>query len=321
MAPVRRTDRSQIPASSASDGALRCGLERRSVGGGLGRIALLTQPVAVGGTEIQAVHAFELGDFVESRRLERWLVLQSVQRDAFQQIAERDIQVLRKALENLQEAFFEPYTGLNTLDFTQRRLLPGFRGGHGIPISGLTRAASIAHLPAAPDIGTLVPMYQPPLTQVHSFHLDVPLQRAFPLFTALGERAWAPGWDPVMLSGKEERGSTFRTRNHHGEETTWIVTDYRPAEGRVSYARLAHDSNIGLVDVICTEPRGGGTDVSVRYTLTGVSTHGQKFVRDFLYHDRYVQMIEEWRAAVVAALAESPKSELRFHPINEMRAD
>lgn len=147
----------------------------------------------------------------------------------------------------------------------------------------------------------------PPPTQVHSFHLDVPRQRAFPLFTALGERVWAPGWEPVMLSGKEERGSAFRTRNHHGQETTWIVTEYRPAEGRVSYARLAQDSNIGLVDVICTESPDGGTDVSVRYTLTGVSAQGQQFVREFLDHGHYVRMIEEWRAALAAALGGSPK--------------
>ena len=99
---------------------------------------------------------------------------------------------------------------------------------------------------------------QAPRTQMHSFHLDAPCARVFPLFTARGEREWAPGWDPVMLSGAEERGSAFQTRNHQGQTTTWIVIDYRPSEGRVSYARLAHGSNIGLVDVICTEPMQGG---------------------------------------------------------------
>ena len=143
-----------------------------------------------------------------------------------------------------------------------------------------------------------------PATQVGSFHLDAPQQRVFPLFTALGERAWAPGWEPVMLSGLEESGSAFRTR-HNGRETTWIVTDYRPAEGRVSYARLAEQSNIGLVDVICADSPGGGTDVSVRYTLTAVSEQARAFVEHFLDRDHYSQMIEEWRAAVTAALEKS----------------
>lgn len=143
-----------------------------------------------------------------------------------------------------------------------------------------------------------------PATQVRSFHLDAPRAQVFPLFTALGERQWAAGWEPVMLSGMEERGTVFVTRAHNGRETTWIVTDYRPEKGRVSYARLVHGSNIGLVDVICTEPPGGGTDVSVRYTLTGVSEHGRAFVDEFLDDDHYARMIEEWRAAIIAALAQ-----------------
>jgi hypothetical protein len=95
----------------------------------------------------------------------------------------------------------------------------------------------------------------------------------------------------------------FRASTHAGKESTWIVTDYRPAEGRVSYARLAHGSNFGLVDVICTGSGTGGTDVSVRYKLTGVSPEGQHFVAEFLGPDHYRNMLEEWRTAVTAALA------------------
>ena len=139
-------------------------------------------------------------------------------------------------------------------------------------------------------------------TQARSFHLDAPRARVFPLFTALGERAWAQGWDPVLLSGREERGSVFRTV-HDGRETTWIVVDYRPVEGRVSYARLAHGSNIGLVDVHCSATSNGGTDVSVRYTLTGLNAQGEAFVGRFLDPDHYSRMIEEWRTSISAALA------------------
>ena len=145
-------------------------------------------------------------------------------------------------------------------------------------------------------------MSTPPATQVRSFHLDAPIARVFPLFTALGEKAWAPGWEPEMLSGREERGSVFRTA-HGGGETLWVVVDYRPAEGRVSYARLAQGSNMGLVDVQCSATPGGGTEVGVRYTLTGLDAEGQAFVGRFLDPGQYSRMIEEWRAAVTAALA------------------
>jgi len=142
-----------------------------------------------------------------------------------------------------------------------------------------------------------------PATQVGVFHVDAPLARVFPLFTAAGERAWAEGWEPEFLSGGEERGSVFRARTHAGMESTWIVTDYRPAQGRVSYARLAHGSNFGLVDVTCTSSSSGGTDVSVRYTLTGVSAEGERLVSRFLEPDHYRQMMEEWRSAIVEVIA------------------
>jgi hypothetical protein len=141
-----------------------------------------------------------------------------------------------------------------------------------------------------------------PATQVRSFHLDAPLVRVFPLFTAQGERAWAPGWEPRILSGAEERGSAFVTTAHGGNTVTWIVIDYRPAEGRASYARLVQDSNIGIVDVICTEAGSGGTDISVRYTLTAVSEAGEAFVRQFLADQHYRTMIEEWRVATSKVL-------------------
>ena len=145
-------------------------------------------------------------------------------------------------------------------------------------------------------------MCQAALTQVRSFHLDAPLARVFPLFTALGERTWAQGWEPELLSGREERGSVFRTI-HDGRETTWIVVDYRPSAGHVSYARLAQGSNIGLVDIQCSGTSGAGTKVSVRYTLTGLNAQGEAFVKRFLDPEQYRRMIEEWRTSISAALA------------------
>lgn len=147
-----------------------------------------------------------------------------------------------------------------------------------------------------------------PATQIRSFRLDAPLAQVMPLFTAQGERRWAPGWEPDILSGDVERGSAFITRAQSGVETTWIVIDYRPAAGRASYARLAQGSNIGLVDVACTPAEEGGTVVSVRYTLTGVSEQGRAFVREFLEPQRYAHMIDEWRVMTSAALAKQQAS-------------
>ena len=149
-------------------------------------------------------------------------------------------------------------------------------------------------------------MSKPASTQVRSFQLQAPLSKVFPLFTALGERTWAEGWEPELLSGREERGSVFRTV-HGQRETTWVVVDYRPSEGRVSYARLAQGSNMGLVDIQCSSTAGGGTEVSVRYTLTGVNEQGQAFVTEFLDPAHYGRMIDEWRQAIGKALSVVPK--------------
>ena len=140
-------------------------------------------------------------------------------------------------------------------------------------------------------------------SQSHSFHLDAAPARVFPLFTARGEREWVRGWEPKILSGAEERGSVFETRNEAGQATTWVVVDYRPRAGRVSYARLAHGSHIGLVDVACSATADGGTEVRVAYTLTPLHADAEAFVADFLNPEKFARMTREWQAATAGALA------------------
>lgn len=145
-----------------------------------------------------------------------------------------------------------------------------------------------------------------PTSREASFRVDAPIDRVFPLFTPLGERAWARGWDPEMLSGETARGTAFRTVGAGGVESVWIVTRYEPAAGAAGYARVAQGSNVGLVDVACTAA-GDATDVAVRYTLTGLGADGDAFVREFLSPARYDAFIDEWRTAIAAALgAQAP---------------
>jgi hypothetical protein len=160
-------------------------------------------------------------------------------------------------------------------------------------------------------------MLSHPRRQSGKFYLAGPLERVMPLFTARGERRWVPEWDPVVLSGAEERGSVFRTRSGGGDDrgddaasghgqgcvTTWIVIDYRPSEGRASYARLAEGTSMGLVDVVCAPVPGGGTEVSVAYTLTPLNAEAAAEVEEFLQPLRYQRMMDEWQAATGEALA------------------
>ena len=79
------------------------------------------------------------------------------------------------------------------------------------------------------------------------FHVDVPPEDAFPLFTAPGERLWVPGWDPVILGGWDglERGTVWLTGD--GEDRTiWLVVDYDPESFHARYARITPASRAFL---------------------------------------------------------------------------
>ena len=141
-----------------------------------------------------------------------------------------------------------------------------------------------------------------PPAQTASFTLEASCRRVFHLFTATGERLWAgPSWNPEMMSGSDRRGSVFRTRAD-GRETVWVVTDYRPDQGRVGYARIAQGSNMGLVDVRCRNLSPRHSRITVSYTLTALSPEGTIFVRRFLGKKHFERYIGEWKRSLDAFL-------------------
>lgn len=169
--------------------------------------------------------------------------------------------------------------------------------------AGKARLACFAVLWGLATAGSA--MAAEPHANSRRFHLDAPCARVFPLFTAIGEKQWAEGWEPELLSGGERRGSAFRTRHPDGRTTTWIVTAYEPSAGRVGYARLAEGSNIGLVDVRCAKD-GTGSAVEVTYTLTGLDAEGDAFAAGFTADAHYSAMIDEWKEALTKVLAAGP---------------
>jgi hypothetical protein len=148
-------------------------------------------------------------------------------------------------------------------------------------------------------------MYHTPPSASTTFEIAAPLAAVFPCFTALGERAWAPGWEPELLSGREQRGSAFRTRADDRCETLWVVTDYRPDLGRVSYARVALGRHVGLVDVACQETGRAHTQVTVTYTLTPLGAEAEAAVVEFLEPPAFAAYVGTWQPAISAALGVS----------------
>ena len=141
----------------------------------------------------------------------------------------------------------------------------------------------------------------PPRARSATFRLDEPAASAIDRFTALGERAWAPGWSPELISGHEERGSVFATTNAEGVRTHWIVAAFDRAAGQASYARLAHGSHMGLVDVRCRAIDASRTEVTVTYTLTPLSDAGAKLVAEMLEPAAYAELIAGWKRLIEGA--------------------
>ena len=136
-------------------------------------------------------------------------------------------------------------------------------------------------------------------TRSHSFVLEMPAARAFPLFEPEGERTWAKGWNPVYVhppGGKAEQGMVFTT-SHGGEDTIWMMIRHEPAARIVEYARVTPASRTATVLVQCAPIDAGRTRVTVIYVFTGLSEAGNAIVRK-MDDDAYREYIESWRDAI-----------------------
>jgi hypothetical protein len=131
-----------------------------------------------------------------------------------------------------------------------------------------------------------------------SFTLPAPLERVLPLFTAEGERAWAPGWEPTYAdSPVHEVGQVWTTT---GPETTWVAV--QTDDACVRYARVASGLSAGIVTVSCRET-AEGTEVTTSYDVTALSPAGEKRLAEFA--SSYDGMLEHWRVHTCAALPSS----------------
>ena len=131
-----------------------------------------------------------------------------------------------------------------------------------------------------------------------SFVLAGPLDAVLPLFTAEGERRWAPGWEPVWAdeSHDHEIGEVWTTPGP--PSTTWVTVD--AGGGHVRYARVAIDDSAGLVTVTCVE-NSGRTTVTVDYDVSALSDAGADRLKHFAAS--YDDMLAHWAAHTSRALA------------------
>ena len=138
------------------------------------------------------------------------------------------------------------------------------------------------------------------LTHTETFRIGQPAEDLFPLFSAEGEKRWAPGWDYQPISGTDctQENFIFLTQSHdHAsskEDTIWIVKRYDPGAYIVQYYRVEPGVKVGLVTVRCLEVEEGATDVEVTYRYTALSDSGRKFLEGFTA-EGYKEFIAGWK--------------------------
>lgn len=132
--------------------------------------------------------------------------------------------------------------------------------------------------------------------------VSLPPDEAFPLFTALGELLWVPGWQPEFVhpgSGELELDQVWLTRT--GEEVThWLVTALDREERKVEYGRITPGSRLGKV-IVEVAPAAEGSVARVRYVMTGLTPAGNAVLEEL--ESGYPAMMEKWAELIAAYLA------------------
>ena len=147
-------------------------------------------------------------------------------------------------------------------------------------------------------------------TRVHvdrtgGFAMAVPVSRAFPLFSAEGERRWVAGWDPRFFSpaGPQAReGLVFQTTKKDVGIATWIQTRHEPAKGVASFVYVIPNHHVAMVDVRVAADGERGSRASVRYRMTSLSAGADDFVRAF--GTAFDGFMVHWRHAIQRHIAE-----------------
>jgi len=139
-----------------------------------------------------------------------------------------------------------------------------------------------------------------------TLRVDAAPEHAFQLFNAPGERLWAEGWDPVILSSGDgrPRGSVWIT-GEGPHQTIWLVVDYDPESLHARYARITPSSRAGTVEVFARPDGSGATEVEVTYELTALNEDGNEALAGF-GAEAFAGMLVEWDRMIREANIEYP---------------
>lgn len=120
-----------------------------------------------------------------------------------------------------------------------------------------------------------------------SFLVEAPPALAFPLFGALRERDWAPGWAPRFLWPQPPadcEGMVFEI-DHPAGLAHWVNTVFDRDAGRVGYVYVIPGVMTTRI-AIALRPHGAATQVSVTYQRTALAPAAGELVRSLALEDR-----------------------------------
>jgi hypothetical protein len=151
-------------------------------------------------------------------------------------------------------------------------------------------------------------------TRNATIRLNAPPARAFEMFTPLGERAWAKGWDPEFLhpvNGEGCEGSVFITRAG-GVETIWTTIAHDPP-ARAAYSRVTPGLHAVVVQVRL-RPADDGTLADVSYAFTALTPAGNDAVAAMA--EGFDGWMEEWETSINRALSTKPARTARENSVD-----
>jgi hypothetical protein len=140
------------------------------------------------------------------------------------------------------------------------------------------------------------------IQQRGTFHLDLPPETAFKLFTAAGERLWVPGWSPTILGPLPQAPGLVFTTGEGAEHTIWAVIDSDRESGLVRYSRVTPGSRAGIVTVTVTKT-AVGAQIDVAYDLTALRPEGETALQAYA-PDPFAQMMQDWHRLITNMPAE-----------------
>jgi len=167
-------------------------------------------------------------------------------------------------------------------------------------LSGITVAA-VALLAASDPQESKAAFQGQSVTRSATIHLHGPIAKVFPLFEPIGEKAWAPGWEPRVVypaSGAAQNGTVFLTFNDEGKnETYWTIIEYDAQRHRISYINVIPNYQVRRITVDCREVASDKTDATVSYSYTGTTAPGNDDVTKQT-EESYAAKMQHWTHAI-----------------------